>query len=130
MTERAEPLTSEELAACFQINPVVIRRTMAGLREAGLVASERGHGGGWRLRREPGRISLRDVYAALGEPMVFQMAPHTESPGCIVEQAVNGAMEDAFEEARALLMSRFETITLAALAADIAKRRKHCSKEG
>lgn len=49
MAERDRPMTSEELAACLHTNPVVVRRTMAGLREAGLVTSGRGHGGGGRL---------------------------------------------------------------------------------
>ena len=42
-------MTSEALAKCLGTNPVVVRRTMGSLREAGLVAAERGHGGGWRL---------------------------------------------------------------------------------
>ena len=44
-------LTSEVIAAMLNTNPVVIRRTMAGLRDAGYVRSEKGHGGGWRLAR-------------------------------------------------------------------------------
>jgi DNA-binding IscR family transcriptional regulator len=39
------------MAACAMTNPVVIRRTFAGLREAGIVAATKGHGGGWRLAR-------------------------------------------------------------------------------
>ena len=35
MAERGEPMTSAELAACMSTNPVVVRRTMAGLRKAG-----------------------------------------------------------------------------------------------
>lgn len=45
----SEPMTSAEMAACVETNPVVIRRTFAGLREAGIVSSDKGHGGGWRL---------------------------------------------------------------------------------
>ena len=33
------PLTSETLAGAMSTNPVVLRRLLAGLREAGLVAS-------------------------------------------------------------------------------------------
>lgn len=46
MAEEPRPLTSEALAAAMQTNPAVVRRTMAGLREAGFVRSGRGHGGG------------------------------------------------------------------------------------
>ena len=88
MAERERPMTSDELAVCLSTNPVVVRRTMAGLREAGLVASGRGHGGGWTLARPLEDVTMRDIYAALGEPMLFQMANVSESPGCLVEQAV------------------------------------------
>jgi len=44
MAERQGPVTSEALAKIMQTNPVVIRRTLAGLRERGYVRSEKGHG--------------------------------------------------------------------------------------
>jgi DNA-binding IscR family transcriptional regulator len=42
-------------------NPVVFRRTLAGLREAGFVRSEKGHGGGWMLAKPLAKVSLLDV---------------------------------------------------------------------
>lgn len=66
-------MTSEQLSRTLSTNPVVIRRIMAGLRDMGIVQSERGHGGGWTISRDLGSVSLRDVYAALGEPMVFAL---------------------------------------------------------
>ena len=59
MAEHSEPSTSELLAKAMRTNPVVIRRVLAGLRERGLVRSEKGHGGGWTLARELSRITLR-----------------------------------------------------------------------
>ncbi|MDW9460288.1 Rrf2 family transcriptional regulator [Sinorhizobium meliloti] len=121
MAER-ETITSEELAACLSTNPVVVRRTMAGLREAGLVRSERGHGGGWSLVRDLATISLADVHAALGEPAVFAIGNRTEAPGCVVEQAVNAAMDGVLRDAEALLMQRLERISLADLSNDFQRR--------
>ena len=121
MAER-ETITSEELAACLSTNPVVVRRTMAGLREAGLVRSEKGHGGGWSLVRDLATISLADVHAALGEPPVFAIGNRTEAPGCVVEQAVNAAMDGALRDAEALLMQRLERISLADLSNDFQRR--------
>lgn len=120
--EERETITSEELAACLSTNPVVVRRTMAGLREAGLVRSERGHGGGWSLVRDLATISLADVHAALGEPAVFAIGNRTEAPGCVVEQAVNAAMDGALRDAEALLMQRLERISLADLSNDFQRR--------
>ena len=69
MDQAKERLTSDVLARSMGTNPSVFRRTMAGLREAGLVRSERGHGGGWQLARPLGEITLLDVYDALGAPI-------------------------------------------------------------
>lgn len=124
MAEHEGPMTSETLAKAMQTNPVVIRRVMAGLREAGYVRSEKGHGGGWTLAYDLGAVTLRDVYNALGHPALLSIGNRTESPGCLVEQAVNAALSDAFREAEALLLARFETVTLAALSADFHARLK------
>lgn len=122
MARQPGPQTSETLARAMETNPVVVRRLMAGLRERGLVRSEKGHGGGWVIARELARITLRDIYEALGEPEILAMGNRTEAPGCLVEQAVNAALGSAFDEAEALLLRRFGEVTLAQLSADVAER--------
>lgn len=122
MAEVESPVTSEALARAMSTNPVVIRRIMAGLRENGFVRSEKGHGGGWTIARDLAAITLRDVYAALGEPELFAMGNRTDAPGCLVEQAVNAALDDAFRDAEALLLERFGAVTLAQLSADFHAR--------
>lgn len=118
MAEAAGPMTSEDLGRVMQTNPVVIRRIMAGLRDQQLVSSEKGHGGGWTLSCDFNAVTLRDIYEALGSPEIFAMGNRSESPGCLVEAAVNKALDGAFEDAEALLMARFEGVTLAALSKD------------
>src|SRR5436190_14236524 len=115
-------VTSEMLARVMQTNPVVIRRIMAGLRERGYVRSEKGHGGGWTLACDFSRLTLRDIYEALGEPSLLAIGNRTEAPGCLVEQAVNAALGRAFDDAEALLLSRLADVTLAKLSADFHKR--------
>lgn len=115
-------MTSAEMAQAMATNPVVIRRLMAGLRDAGYLRSEKGHGGGWSLACDPAKVTLRDVYEALGEPSLLAIGNRTESPGCIVEEAVNAALGTAFDDAEALLLARFGEVTLARLAADVGRR--------
>ncbi|KHL25453.1 Rrf2 family transcriptional regulator [Croceibacterium mercuriale] len=122
MAEIDGPATSEMMARAMQTNPVVIRRILAGLRDAGFVRSEKGHGGGWTIARDLASITLRDVYAALGSPELFALGNRTEAPGCLVEQAVNAALDDAFRDAEAMLLDRFGAVTLAQLSADFHAR--------
>ncbi len=72
--------------------------------------------------RDLATISLADVHAALGEPAVFAIGNRTEAPGCVVEQAVNAAMDGALRDAEALLMQRLERISLADLSNDFQRR--------
>lgn len=122
MAETPDPITSEALARAMSTNPVVVRRIMAGLRDHGYVRSEKGHGGGWTFSCDLDKVTLRDVYTALGSPGLLSIGNRSETPGCLVEQAVNAALGDAFAEAEALLLHRFGEITLAALSADFHAR--------
>ena len=116
------PVTSELIARMLGTNAVVVRRTMAGLRDAGLVRSEKGHGGGWSLACDLAHVSLLDVHVALGEPTIFAIGNAAESPGCLVEQAVNVALEGALRDAAALLTARLRGVTLADIAAGFDQR--------
>ncbi|HYH80799.1 MAG TPA: Rrf2 family transcriptional regulator [Longimicrobium sp.] len=121
MGERAgQPMTSEEMAACVGTNAVVIRRTFAGLRRAGIVTSVKGHGGGWRLARPPAEVSIAEIQHALGERVV-SLSPAGEPPRCLVVRAVVHALDDAMREAEQVLERRLATLTLADLAADVGR---------
>ena len=116
MAHSQQPMTSEALAACLQGSPVVVRRTLAGLREAGFVSSEKGHGGGWRLIADLESITLLNIHNAVGGPRIFAIGNEHDNPQCAVERVVNAALEDALGEAEALLINRLGTVTLAELA--------------
>jgi Rrf2 family protein len=122
MADRDEPMTSESLAKAMDTNPVVIRRILGSLRDQGYVRSEKGHGGGWTLECDLSRVTLRDIYAALGSPPLLAMSNRTESPGCLVEQAVNAALDQAFQDAESLLLTRLGEITLATLSSQLRGR--------
>lgn len=122
MEKHASPMTSETIARMLGTNSVVVRRTMAGLRDAGYVSSEKGHGGGWTLSQPLAEITLLDVYRTIGSPGFFTMGVATDDPQCLVEQAVNSALERTLGEAEALLLSRFGEIAISDIAADFEKR--------
>lgn len=122
MAESDTPMTSEALANMMKTNPVVIRRVLAGLREHQLVCSAKGHGGGWQICRDLNSITLHDIYLALDEPTLLAMGNRTEAPGCLVEAAVNNALNQAFQEAENLLLDHFRNVTLAQLSRDFHQR--------
>lgn len=132
MAETDSPVTSERLAQMMRTNPVVIRRILAGLRKQGFVNSEKGHGGGWRLSCDLHVVTLHDIYTALGSPGLLAIGNRSESPGCLVEEAVNTVMNEAFHDAEALLLARFSEVTLAELSDHMRKRiheRDFCGEQ-
>lgn len=117
MAEIEGPVTSATLARAMRTNPVVVRRMMAGLRRTGLVRSEKGHGGGWTLTCDLETITLLDIYTALGSPTLIGLRSGERPATCLVERAVEDALNETRRAAEALLLARFSEITLASLSA-------------
>src|SRR3546814_13990064 len=86
MDQLEGPLTSEVLARSMGTNPAVFRRTMAGLREAGFVKFEKGHGGGCRLARPLREITLLAVYESQSRPNLFAIGNLTRHPDFLIEK--------------------------------------------
>lgn len=112
--QRSELVSSDVLAQSVDTNPVVIRRLIGRLREAGLVRTETGAHGGATLARSPQQITLADVYEAVEEGPLFQAhAPNTECPigGSIVQ-----VLETTYGEAEATMLAVLRATTLAQVA--------------
>lgn len=122
MEQHGGRATSAIIARMLGTNPVVVRRTMAGLRDHGLVRSAKGHGGGWTLERPLADVSMLDIYQALGEPALFAIGPAADAPVCAVEQAVDAALGDALRAAEARLRARLAATSVADIARDFARR--------
>jgi DNA-binding IscR family transcriptional regulator len=108
MDQAKAPVTSELAGKILDTNPVVVRRMMA----------VKGHGGGWTLQHGLDRITMLDVYRAVGEPRVLSIGLANPAPACLVEQAVNARMAQALQEAHDLFISRLGLVTLAQIASD------------
>lgn len=113
-----EAVTSTALGECIMTNPVVVRRVMGELRQAGIVNSARGHDGGWRLTRPAEAISLQDVHAALGESLLIRAESDPGDVQCTIVRSVDRVMNEFLADAEALLAARLQRITLADLARD------------
>ena len=115
------PVTSDQIGEMLSTNPSLVRRTMAGLREAGFVAATKGHGGGWVLEKPLSEISLADVYAALGSPQLFAVGQAGDAPDCLLERAANAATSRALEAARAVFEAELQTVTVSDIVAPFAE---------
>ncbi len=104
--------TSAEIADHAGTNPVVVRRVLGRLREAGLLTSEKGHAGGWKLARAPQKITLADVYLALDESlMAASDEEHVSS--CSVEHALFRRVTGVMKDIEQSLVDRLSETTIA-----------------
>lgn len=112
-----QPLRSEDMAAHLSTNAVVVRRVLGRLREAGIVSSEKGHAGGWRLARDPSTVTVAEVHEALGEGLLAHRLAGDGGPTtCVIERALHEAVDAALRDAEALLARRLALVTVADLA--------------
>ncbi|BBM03273.1 Rrf2 family transcriptional regulator [Microbulbifer sp. GL-2] len=116
-----QPVTSDKMAEMLFTNPVVVRRTMALLRNQGFVRSTKGHNGGWSLAKPLNNITLLDIHKALGETSVFTIGLTDEHTNCPIEHSVNAALKDVMNEAEGLMLERFGEITLDVLGKEFKK---------
>lgn len=117
MDKRGGRTTSETIALMLNTNPVVVRRTMAPLKHAGLVNSDGGAGGGWSLNRAIDSVTVRDVHEALGSPPPLAIDVAVDHETCPVEQAVVVGLREVFQATENFMLEKMKDVTLGALAA-------------
>jgi DNA-binding IscR family transcriptional regulator len=93
-----EPLKSEQVAESVNTNPVVIRRMLLELAEAGLVVSQTGSLGGSRLANDPAETTLLDVYRALEYGGVFSLHRAPPSRDCPVGVNIETVLGEVLTE--------------------------------
>lgn len=117
-----EPLKSEQVAESVNTNPVVIRRMLRELADAGLVVSQTGSLGGSRLANDPAKTTLLDVYQALECGGVFSMHRQPPSRDCPVGVNIETVLGDVFLEVDSAVEQVLGTITIN----DVVQRLKPC----
>lgn len=105
-------LSSAEMARSVNTNPVFLRRVLASLRNAGLVETHEGAGGGYALARPPGRISLADVFLAVQAGAPLLRVHHDPNPACEVGGGIQMSLGARFERAEAALLDELRLTTL------------------
>ena len=108
---QGEPLKSSNIARSVGTNPVVIRRLLRRLGDAGLVTSQRGPLGGTQLAQSPAKISLLDVFRAAGDPKL--LSRHALNRHCSFGRAIRPGLELIVDRVEAGVRAELGKSTLA-----------------
>jgi Rrf2 family protein len=112
--ERGRPaLTSEQVAASVNTNPVVVRRSLGDLRRAGIVQVRHGTHAGWRLASPPQRITLLDVFAAVDQDPVFAMHHSEPNLECPVGYGIRPALTRVYADVQQAVRDQLAHVTIA-----------------
>jgi Rrf2 family protein len=108
--------TSECLAGSANTNPVCIRRLLGFLREAGIVESQGGVGGGWRLKVPADRITFLDILRAV-EPKAEAIALHRSEPNplCPVGRNIQGVLTVVYRKVEGLMDDELARTSVASI---------------
>lgn len=118
--EQERKVTSDFLASSVEVNPVVIRRILLQLKNAGLVSVQRGTGG-TAIARPLEEISFLDIYRAVecvegGELFHFHENPNTECP---VGRNIHRVLDGKLTRVQRAMERELESITLADVKKDM-----------
>ncbi|MEQ6902809.1 Rrf2 family transcriptional regulator [Nocardioides sp. YIM 152588] len=106
-------ISAEELGRLQEIPHGFLQAILADLRRAGIVLSQRGQSGGWRMARTPDDVSVADVIRAVDGPLVsvYGLRPEAVSYNDAAE-----VLQHVWIAARASLREVFEQVSLQQLA--------------
>ncbi|MGE5701997.1 MAG: Rrf2 family transcriptional regulator [Clostridia bacterium] len=109
--------TSEWIAGSVNTNPVIIRRVIGKLKQAGLVNVRPGTGGAF-LQKDEREITLLDIYKAVevveeGELFHFHEEPN---PNCQVGANIQAVLQLILQRAQAAMEQILADVTIEELA--------------
>ncbi|KRK37351.1 Rrf2 family transcriptional regulator [Levilactobacillus parabrevis] len=118
-----DDLSSMAIAQSVESNPGLVRRLMAALRAAGLLATQRGTAAP-EITRDPADISLLDIYRAVETNDHLLHIDDKTNPQCIVGGNIQETLREAYATVQTAAETQMATITLASLIADIRQREQ------
>ena len=115
-------ITSDFLASSVNVNPVIIRKILSQLRNAGLVNIARGSGGA-STAKPIEEITFFDIYNAVecvnkGELFHFHENPCQECP---VGRNIHNALDDKLIQIQTAMENEMKKINLSQVVKDTAK---------
>ena len=113
---------SGDLAKSVGTNPSFLRGLIGQLKEAGLVETHLGKGGGTTLAKPATKITLHDVYRATeADPALRTHACDKNSP-CVVARKMDQLLGEVNERLESILEKELKRMTVADLVAKFIAR--------
>lgn len=106
-------VSAEELGRAQDIPHGFLQAILADLRRAGIVVSQRGQAGGWRLARAASGVSVADVIRAVDGPLV---SVYGLRPEAVTYSGNAEVLQRVWIAARSSLRDVFEAVSIASLA--------------
>ncbi|MDP9821481.1 RrF2 family transcriptional regulator [Nocardioides massiliensis] len=107
------PVSAETLGRLQDIPHGFLQAILADLRRAGVVVSQRGQSGGWRLARSASDVSVADVIRAVDGPLV---SVYGLRPEAVTYNERADVLQHVWIAARSSLRDVFENVSIAHLA--------------
>ena len=116
-------ITSDFLASSINVNPVIIRKILSQLKNAGLIEVARGTGG-TKAARPIDQITFYDVYLAVdlleeGELFHFHENPN---PDCPVGRNIHMVLDDKLIRIQEAMENEMKKYTIADIARELKQR--------
>jgi Rrf2 family protein len=108
------PVSAEEVGKLQEIPHGFLQAILADMRRAGIVVSQRGQSGGWRLATDPAQVTVADVIRAVDGPLV---SVYGLRPEAVTYNESAEILQHVWIAARSALREVFENVTIEALAA-------------
>ncbi len=115
----SDNVKSDYIAGSVNTNPVVIRRVLSQLNQAGLVESQTGALGGTRLARQPAEISLCEIFKAVSCGEVFALHAKSPNQDCPVGRNIEAVLCDLQKEIDQSVGEKLGQYTLADVLAKV-----------
>ena len=113
LNHRGTTLSSEELAKNVCTNPARIRKIMAKLKKAELVATKEGIDGGYHFIRDPSTVTLREVSEALEMRFVSATWQSGDTDmKCLIASGMAAIMDDIYGQLDQLCQVHLDSITI------------------
>lgn len=107
-----EWLSSEYIAGSITVNPVIVRKELSILNDAGLVISKKGKDGGVQLGKDSDKILLSEIYLAVKSSEVLGRKNQHPNPACPIGNQINDKLEILFSEVDQQVISYLSKKTL------------------